>query len=82
MQVFTFAATDPNAPVKAIARIWHGKAKPGAALSGWHPVDIFGATPELAEAAARTWWAEQLAKQAPKPKRTPKAETPADFDVI
>lgn len=56
MKVYTFAATDPDCPVQAIARIWGPgpKGKPEQM-----PIIIYGATPADAERKALDWWADR-----------------------
>ncbi len=68
MKVFTYAASDELAPPthRAVARIMLNDGS-------WHPVLITG--PDEAHVAERatTWWAQELAKQSPRPKKKAKA---------
>lgn len=77
MKIFTFTATDPEAPVGAIARIHLGKKE------GWHPVIFSSDTAEAAQANAEAWWETESAKVDKRrgPRRTkeqPQAADPGD----
>ena len=58
MKVYTYAATDSEAPAGAIARIWLGPGK----KQGWHPVIFSADTTEAAQANAEAWWQAEIEK--------------------
>lgn len=77
MKIFTFTATDPEAPVGAIARIYLGKKE------GWHPVIFSAANADAARTNAEAWWETESAKvdrrRSPRrAKEQPQAADPGD----
>jgi hypothetical protein len=67
MQIFTFLATDPDSPVKAIARIrCEMTGAKGKAVIDWHPAIFGSVTAESAAQRAQEWWDAELAKASEK----------------
>lgn len=63
MKIYTFLATDPESPVKAIARIRCEMPGPkGKTVMDWHPVIINSVNAASAEQKAREWWDAEVAK--------------------
>ncbi len=65
MKVFTFTTTDPECPegARAVARIRCETLGRGGKLAvDWSPLIFTASTTEEAEAQARQWWADEVAR--------------------
>ncbi len=67
MKIYTFLATDPDCPTKAIARIWGElPGAKGKTVTDWHPIIVGSVTPESARTKMQKWWDAQQAKEKAK----------------